>query len=254
MNVRLVGLAALCCALVVMATFSVSEKGHSQATKLSANTGLSADERDLLNEINQARAQPLVYAAYLEGLKPLFNGKDYKPTADSVFKTEEGWSAVDDAIKFLRAAKPSGPLSTSQGLCLAAMSHVKDQSGTGATGHKGMDNSLIEQRVKPFGKWEGGIGENLTYGKESARERLLTWLIDDGFTSRGHRLRLMSPDYKVAGVGCGPHPAFQAMCVITLAGGFVDLQTSKAEPSPQTKTAAPVTKSKTVKKTTRTRS
>src|SRR5258707_15116236 len=88
------------------------------------------------------------------------------------------------------------------------------------------------------------IGENLTYGDESARERLLTWLIDDGFPGRGHRLRLMSSDYKIAGVCCGPHPEFRSMCVITLAGGFVDSPAAKMEARPQTKAATPVSKPK----------
>lgn len=169
----------------------------------SPNNGLSQDEQDLLNEINQDRAHPQVYASYLEKLKPLFNGKEYK-TATLAVTTEEGWSAVEDAISFLRAARPLGPLSPSHGLCLAAMAHVKDQAANGATGHKGNDSSFIEQRVKRFGTWQGGIGENLTYGNESARDKLLTWGIDDGFAIRGHRRRLMSPDYKVAGVCCGP--------------------------------------------------
>jgi uncharacterized protein YkwD len=136
--------------------------------------------------------------------------------------TQEGWAAVEDAIKFMRAAKPSGPLSASGGLCLAAYSHVKDQSASGATGHAGADTMMIEQRVKPFGKWHGDIGENLVYGDEPARERILTWLIDDGVASRGHRVRIMSKSYKVAGISCGPHPEYGAMCVLTLAGGFSD--------------------------------
>jgi uncharacterized protein YkwD len=251
MKVRFVGLVALCCAFIIVLSFSRSDRSQTQTVKSSVKDGLSQDERDLLNEINQARANPQQYASYLEGLKPLFKGKEYKPSNQDSFMTQEGWSAVEDAIKFLRAAKPLGPLSPSHGLCLAALSHVKDQSGTGATGHKGTDNSLIEQRVKPYGSWQGGIGENLTYGNDSARERILTWLIDDGFPTRGHRLRLMSSDYKVAGVCCGPHPQFRSMCVITLAGGFVDAQPAKAEANPQPKTEAPATKSKTTKKIAR---
>src|SRR5437867_3777449 len=127
MRVRLVGLVALCCACGLMASFSFSDRGQSQTTKSSANNGLSQDEQDLLNEINQARAHPQVYASYLEKLKPLFNGKEYK-TATLAVTTEEGWSAVEDAISFLRAARPLGPLSPSHGLCLAAMAHVKDQA------------------------------------------------------------------------------------------------------------------------------
>jgi len=227
---------ALCCAFGIVVSFSGSDRGQSQTTKSAVKDGLSQDERDLLNEINQARANPKQYAAYLESLKPLFHGKQYAPSNQDSFTTQEGWSAVEDAIKFLRAAKPLEPLSPSHGLCLAALSHVKDQSGTGATGHKGIDSSFIEQRVKPFGSWQGGIGENLTYGNASARERVLTWLIDDGFTSRGHRMRIMSENYRAAGVSCGPHPEFGAMCVLTLAGGFIELHPAQPVTSPQTNT------------------
>lgn len=246
MKIRFVGLVALYCALGLVLSLPGSDTGQSQATGGSSNSGLSPAEQDLLNEINQARAHPQLYASYLEKLKPLFNGNEYTPAGqEEGFKTEEGWSAVEDAIKFLRAAKPLGPLSMSHGLCLAAQAHVKDQSSTGSTGHKGNDSSLIEQRVKPFGTWQGGIGENLTYGNQSAREQLLAWLIDDGFPSRGHRRRIMSADYRVAGLSCGPHPEFQTMCVLTLAGGFVDRQTAKTVASPPTNTAKPNNKSKT---------
>jgi uncharacterized protein YkwD len=247
MKVRLAAVASLCCVLTLIVSFSNSVLIRSQTTKVSSSNGLSQAEQDLLTEINLARARPQVYASYLAKLKPLFNGKEYK-NGDLAVTTEEGWSAVEDAIKFLRAAKPLGPLTVSHGLSLAALAHCKDQGGSGTTGHKGTDTSLIEQRVKPFGTWQGGIGENITYGNESARERLLTWLIDDGFPSRGHRRRLMSADYRVAGVSCGPHPEFQSMCVITLAGGFVDLQPVKTATVPKTNTATSSNNSKTTNK------
>ena len=225
MKMRLVVSAAICFAILIFVSTKQSQSTYSQ-TKNPAPT-LSQPEQDLLNEINAARAHPQVYASYLEKLKPMFTGKTYKPSAQDSFDTQEGWAAVEDAIKFLKASKPLGPLSASQGLYLAALSHVKDQSSTGATGHRGNDSTFIEERVKPYGAWQGGIGENLTYGNQSARERLLMWLIDDGFASRGHRNRLMSSNYKVAGVSCGSHPEFGSMCVVTLAGGFIDVARSK---------------------------
>jgi uncharacterized protein YkwD len=158
MKVRFVGLMALCCALALIASFSGSNSSHSQTKKVSTARGLGPTEQDLLTEINQVRANPSAYATYLENLKPFFNGKEYKPAGHQPFATQEGWAAVEDAIKFLRATKPLSPLTTSTGLSLSALAHVKDQSGSGATGHKGTDNSLIEQRVKPFGTWEGAIG------------------------------------------------------------------------------------------------
>ncbi|HYR75461.1 MAG TPA: CAP domain-containing protein [Pyrinomonadaceae bacterium] len=245
MKVRLVGLMALCCALALIASFSGANSSHSQTKKTSTATGLSQAEQDLLTEINQARANPGTYASYLANLQPFFNGKQYQPTGRPALTTQEGWAPVDEAIKFLRAAKPLPPLISSTGLSLSAQSHVKDQSGSGSTGHKGTDNSLIEQRVKPFGNWQGAIGENLTYGNDSARERVLTWLIDDGFASRGHRRRLLSGDYKVAGLSCGPHPEFGTMCCLTLAGGFTDLQPAKSTTGTKANSGTQTNKSKT---------
>ncbi len=234
MKIRL-PLLSLCMLAIVL--FDGLDRTRSQTNQLAATGGLSTAERDLLGEINSARAHPGEYAGYLEKLRPLFDGKVYSPSGQEAYATQEGWSAVEEAMKFLRTAKPQGPLNMSSGLCLAAATHVKDQSASGATGHKGADSTLIEERVKPFGNWQGGIGENLTYGKESARERVLTWLIDDGFASRGHRMRIMSENYRVAGVSCGPHPQFGAMCVLTLAGGFIELQPAKPVASTSTNTS-----------------
>ncbi|HXT63395.1 MAG TPA: CAP domain-containing protein [Pyrinomonadaceae bacterium] len=202
-----------------------------------ATNPLSASESALLNEINDARAHPQVYASYLEKLKPMFSGKEYRRTGHPALVTEEGWPAVEDAIKFLQSVKPLPPLSFSQGLYLAAQSHVKDQSSRGGLGHKGSDNTFIEERVKPFGSWQGGIGENITYGDDSARERILTWLIDDGVPSRGHRRRLLSTDYNVAGISCGSHPEFSAMCVLDLAGGFIDSGSANSNTAVKSTTA-----------------
>jgi uncharacterized protein YkwD len=218
MKFRLFGPFALLCSAVLILCNQPGTT-RSQTTKAT----LSQAEQDLLSEINKARAEPQVYAGYLEKLKPQFKGKMYTPEGMAGgLETQEGWDAVEEAISFMKALKPAPPLNGSEGLRLAAVSHVKDQSGSGATGHASADKTLIEERAKPFGAWQGDIGENLSYGNESARERLLTWLIDDGVKSRGHRRRVMSQDYKVAGISCGPHPEYGGMCVLALAGGFTD--------------------------------
>src|SRR5712692_9492310 len=148
MKVRLLLLAF--CTLVIV-VLSGSDRTRSQTNQLASGGGLSSAEGDLLSEVNQARAHPGTYASYLEKLKPLFNGKTYSPSGQEAYTTQEGWSAVEEAIKFMRAAKAQGPLNMSPGLTQAAATHVKDQSATGATGHKGADSTFIEERVKPFG-------------------------------------------------------------------------------------------------------
>src|SRR5260370_20387764 len=94
MKCRLVGFWTLCCVFALIASFKVSRKTYSQAKKTSSLNALSQAEQDLLNEINQARAHPQTYVAYLEKLKPLFNGKEYKPSGQDSFATQECWSAV----------------------------------------------------------------------------------------------------------------------------------------------------------------
>jgi uncharacterized protein YkwD len=229
MKVRVFLLSILSSLLIVL-PISNSLPTHSQGKTASVGKDLSKEEQDLFNEINQARADPALYVSYLQKMKPLFAGKIYKKTLE----TQEGWAAVEDAIAYLQTLKPQSPFTMSLGLNMAAAAHIKDQGSSGSTGHKTSGSGwLIEDRVKPFGNWEGAIGENLTYGRESARERILTWLIDDGFATRGHRKRVMSADYGVAGLSCGKHPEWERMCCLTLAGGFID----SVAPDPATNSA-----------------
>lgn len=244
MRIRWFYQSAWCCSIILLLFLSAANI-LSQTEKTSSEDSLSPAEQDLFTEINQARAHPEVYARYLESLRPLFTGKQYQAKDQPPLTTEEGWNAVQDAINFLNALKPQTQLNPSHGLRLAAVTHFKDQTSTGATGHRGAASDMIEDRVKAFGTWQGAIGENLSYGKQSARERVLTWLIDDGVASRGHRKRLLSPDYKVAGLSCGPHPAYGQMCVLTLAGGFLDLGSGKTGVTVTTNKNATPSKSKT---------
>jgi uncharacterized protein YkwD len=178
-------------------------------------------EQSLLNEINLVRAHPAEYAAYLEQMRKYFVGNELRRPGKPALVTAEGAAALDDAIKFLRAVRPAPPLNASTGMCLGARELVKDQATSGATGHRGADGSFCEQRTQRFGNWTGDIGEDLDYSDDTARERVLMLLIDDGVANRGHRLRLLNPDYKVVGVACGSHK-LGGMCVITFAGGFTD--------------------------------
>lgn len=189
---------------------------------------LSPLEREVVQEINLARSNPQQYASYLEQMKPHFKGNTYQPPGKTGLVTQEGLGALDDAINFLRSAKPLSPYAVSKGMCSGAGVHAKDLGPKGATGHKGSDGSFCEQRVARFGSWEGDIGENISYGSESAREQVIYLLIDDGVTNRGHRRRLLSPSYKVVGVSCGSHTQSGGVCVITFAGGFADKATAGA--------------------------
>jgi uncharacterized protein YkwD len=192
----------------------------------------------VLKEINLARTRPAEYAAHLEQLRPYFNGKEYRRPGLPGLLTQEGARALDEAIAFLRAARPAPALTLSQGMRAGAYDLVKEQAGTDSTGHRGADGSFCEQRAQRFGAWKEPIGENLTYGSDTARERVLTLLIDDGFASRGHRRRLLDDAFRVAGVACGDHK-LGAVCVITLAGGFTDSAPKATPPAAKPPRPAP---------------
>ena len=225
------------CALILSVSAVPPRTGAQQPVSMKAGT-TAALEQDIVSEINLARTRPAEYAAYLEQLRPLFAGKEYRRPGKAGILTEEGTKALDEAISFLRAARPAPTLTLSLGMCSGARELVKEQSASGATGHQGADGSFCEQRSGRYGSWTAPIGENLSYGDDSARERVITLLIDDGFASRGHRKRLLDPAYKVAGVACGGHK-LGAMCVITLAGGFNDGPNRTTLPAAKTLSPAP---------------
>src|SRR5437879_6498466 len=120
-------IAAFSIAAIVVVAITGFHSTQSQTKKAVTDSTLSDSERDLLSEINLARAHPLTYASYLEKLRPMFDGKRYKESSGNSFTTEEGWSAVDDAIAFLRAAKPSGTMRISRGVCLDVIALVREK-------------------------------------------------------------------------------------------------------------------------------
>jgi uncharacterized protein YkwD len=214
----------LACSLALCLSFALPP-ATAQTTKLTSGGAaftLPAFENELLAEINFARTRPQEYAAFLEQLRPGFKGKKFQLTGGLEVASQEGTAALDEAISFLKSAQPLAPLGASRGMTLGASAHVTDQGAKGLFGHKGTDGSLCDQRLARFGRLVGAVGENLSYGKYTARQRVVTWLIDDGFASRGHRLSIFNKDYKLAGLSCGDHAQRTTMCVVTFAAGFAE--------------------------------
>lgn len=217
----------------------------SSGTDIEAADFLSSPEKDLVREINLLRANPQSYVAYLEQAKKYYKGKTYQPPGQVGLETVEGVAAVDDAISFLRAAKPLSPYSLSKGMSLAAKDHVKDLGSTGNVGHKGTDGSTTEVRVNRYGRFSNGIGENIFYENDSAREVVIGWLIDDGVATRGHRRNLLSSTYRFLGVSVGAKSSYGSMCVLTFAGDYSEAAAGKAQPTAaQPATPAPAAKNK----------
>jgi uncharacterized protein YkwD len=203
--------------------FALSSRVHAQSP--------TAMERALLTETNLARTNPAAYASHLEALLPLFDGDVIRRPGSNVgLRTNEGPTAVREAIRFLRQQQPLPPMTWADGIWRAARDHVRDQGPSGATGHDGRDGSNMDQRIRRYGTWLTTAAENIDYGSETARDVLISLIVDDGVPSRGHRTNIFNAALRVMGGACGPHSRYRQMCVIDYAGGF---QPTSAKPVKQ---------------------
>ena len=177
--------------------------------------------RQMLSETNIARTDPGRYAGYIKDFRGRFTGKAYRmPGSAAMVITSEGLAALDEAIVFLSRQKPLPALTWSPGLAKAAADLVREQGGTGDTGHAGERSGDPRQRIERYGTWTGRIAENIGYGPATARLMIMELIIDDGVPGRGHRKNIFDGTFKTAGAACGPHPVYRNMCVMEFAAGF----------------------------------
>jgi uncharacterized protein YkwD len=177
--------------------------------------------RAVIHEMNLARANPAQYAIFIEQLRAHFHGNVLVLPGRTMLRTKEGVGALNEAISFLRSAQPLSPLAQSPGMCRAAADHCADQRN-GRMGHGGSDWSNPGERINRYGRWGGAWGENISYGKSSARDIVLALIIDDGLRGRKHRKNIFNPAFGIAGAAYGAHARYRSVCSIEFAGAFAE--------------------------------
>jgi uncharacterized protein YkwD len=175
----------------------------------------------IIHEMNLARQNPALYATFVEQTRQNYSGGVCLLSGNVRLRTHEGVRALNDAIQFLRRAKPQPPLALSPGLCLAAADHCREQAG-GAIGHYGSHGGDPGNRISRYGVVSQGWAENIAYGRHTAREIVLALIVDDGVRGRGHRKNIFNPTYNVAGAAYSPHARFGSVCSIDFASGFAE--------------------------------
>jgi uncharacterized protein YkwD len=191
-----------------------------------ASDAKSADEgstssRAVIRELNLARQNPALYATFVEELRGRMNGNVMILPGSTRIRTKEGTGALDEAIRFLRSAQPQGPLALSPGMSRAAADHCADQA-SGGFGHAGRDSSHADARIARYGTFGGCWGENISYGKASARDVVLALIIDDGLPARKHRKNIFNPSFNFAGAAFGRHARFGTVCSMDFAGSYAE--------------------------------
>ncbi len=190
-----------------------------QATRDWETEGWETTEREIVAEHSRIRQDPQSYIPLLEAYLATMNSQGEIPGGcgpNCTLMTQEGRSAVEEAIAFLRTQPAVGPLEYSDAIASAAKSHAQDQR-SGEVGHVGSDGSRSSDRLDRFGVENSGSGENIDYGSTSAKGVVMSLLIDDGVPDRGHRTNLFSPNWTTAGAGCGSHATYRTVCVVDYA-------------------------------------
>lgn len=157
----------------------------------------------VLDELNFARARPAEYARELR--------RELNRSDDP--------AAVEEAIDFLERQASLPPLESDRRVAAAARQHAQAQGARGDVGHGAAGG--LGQRLRGQGVWAGLSAENISYGFDDARDVVRQLIIDSGVPGRGHRRNIFASGYQLAGVACGPHRAYGAMCVIDFAGALV---------------------------------
>jgi uncharacterized protein YkwD len=208
------------CLLLVASLVSAGEQRSADAQGASA--------RAVIREMNLARQNPALYATFVEELRARMNGNLMILPGRTRIRTKEGAAALDEAIRFLRNAQPQAPLALSPGMCRAAADHCADQA-SGGFGHAGRDSSHADGRIARYGMFGGCWGENISYGKGTARDVVLALIIDDGLPARKHRQNIFNSAFNFAGAAFGRHARFGTVCSMDFAGSYTERGQSPAE-------------------------
>lgn len=210
------------CSFSIPVNTSAANNPNDHALNTAANVRyLTPLEKEIIYEINRLRTDPAGYARnYLEPLQGKYKKNLLYYPGDLPLMTREGVAPLQECIRELKKQKPLPAVYPSAGLSKAAEDHVRDQSRTGRTGHRGSDRSDARTRIERYGKWKIRIAENIAYGGKTARQVVIYLLIDDGVNDRGHRKTFLHPDFRLVGVATGSHPEYKTMTVMDFAGDF----------------------------------
>ena len=175
--------------------------------------------RAVLAEINYVRAHPAAFAQQLRRYRQQFQGRlVYDPNGYGQRMTNEGVEAVDEAIAFLERQRALPALVASIPLARAAADHVSDQGQRGSIGHISSSGQTPAQRIRRYGAMAGVTAETISYGETTAEGVVRAFIVDDGVRDRGHRADVFDNYLRFAGVACGAHRVYRAMCVVDFSG------------------------------------
>jgi len=189
--------------------------------------------QEFITELNSVRTNPSGYVSNLSAMLPNYRADNVYTDKENntLIRTKEGKTAVDDAITFLKKQKALTPLTFSEEFSRSCKDLTDDTGPKGLTGNKLSDGTLAPNRLNRYGKWSGALSENIIYGNYSPKRALIAFLIDDGNPQRSQRLNIFNPKYNVIGVSCGDHKTFKKIWAVAFCTVFKPTNPNAPSPS-----------------------
>ena len=170
-------------------------------------------EKEIFNSHNVCRNNPFSYIMKLKEITNYFKDKTYQHPYEDAIMTYEGADSIEDAISFLKALKPCGPLKYSEDISKACRDHAEDIGSNGLMSHEGSDGTNITDRIERYCEWDGIVAENLDFGFRIGENVIMNMIIDDGVKERPQRKNIFSKEFNYIGIGVSPHTIY-GICVV----------------------------------------
>ncbi|NNE68262.1 MAG: CAP domain-containing protein [Pyrinomonadaceae bacterium] len=194
------------------------------ATSAMHDVGRPAFEKKVIVEINSARKAPWKYRKHVEHYQKLLRGDVLELPGRPSFLLNEGAGILGKAIENLAKRGDTRVLVRSGPLDAIARGQLHDLLDEPEIGHTGKDGAGLKTRFKRYSNPIGPIAENISYSDITARQVVISMLVDDGVPSRLHRENILNPDFRLVGTACGINSNGMPICVVEFA---VELATSK---------------------------
>lgn len=157
---------------------------------------MTSDEKEVIFLCNLARTDG-----------KLFSETYLKQYVDSMELQKNNY--ITSLYTRLKKVKKLPLLKPQEDLYNAAKAHVDDTGKKGSIGHQN-----VTSRFKKHAPRYEETAENCDYGSDKAIDIVMSLLIDEGVTDKGHRENILDKTMLSVGVSIGDHKKYDFTCVM----------------------------------------
>lgn len=119
-------------------------------------------------------------------------------------------SYVRSLFRDLKKTSGLVPFKVEEDLTAVAQGHATKMGESGRVGHQDFKKRFDPLMGQPYDH----VGENCSYGYAQAIDIVLSLLIDEGVSDKGHRNNMLNQEFNSVGVAIRPHKNYRVNCVI----------------------------------------